>query len=180
MEFYSDEHKAKIARLEKLWENLHELADMCKEYGIQDMLQDNGLKVMQQLVYLNMDFLPGREGNDSISNSGTEWEMKSVNILLTSGFSTNHHTNHDIIAKYRKVPWTFSIYEGIVLKEIYVMRPEQLEPIFRHWEDQLDDGRSHINNPKIPVKFVRENGLKVYPINPQCKFRSPSRRCTDF
>ena len=32
MEFYSDEHKAKIARLEKLWENLHELADMCKEY----------------------------------------------------------------------------------------------------------------------------------------------------
>lgn len=146
MEFYSDEHKAKIARLEKLWENLHELADMCKEYGIQDMLQDNGLKVMQQLVYLNMDFLPGREGNDSISNSGTEWEMKSVNILLTSGFSTNHHTNHDIIAKYRKVPWTFSIYEGIVLKEIYVMRPEQLEPIFRHW----------------------------------CKFRSPSRRCTDF
>ena len=78
MEFYSDEHKAKIARLEKLWENLHELADMCKEYGIQDMLQDNGLKVMQQLVYLNMDFLPGREGNDSISNSGTEWEMKSV------------------------------------------------------------------------------------------------------
>ncbi|MFR5684570.1 MAG: restriction endonuclease, partial [Clostridia bacterium] len=81
MEFYSDEHKAKIARLEKLWENLHELADMCKEYGIQDMLQDNGLKVMQQLVYLNMDFLPGREGNDSISNSGTEWEMKSVNIL---------------------------------------------------------------------------------------------------
>lgn len=44
---------------------------------------------------------------------------------------------------------------------------KQLEPIFRHWEDQLDDGRSHINNPKIPVKFVRENGLKVYPINPQ-------------
>lgn len=66
-------------------------------HGIQDMLQDNGLKVMQQLVYLNMDFLPGREGNDSISNSGTEWEMKSVNILLTSGFSTNHHTNHDIM-----------------------------------------------------------------------------------
>ena len=34
MEFYSDEHKAKIARLEKLWENLHELADMCKEYDL--------------------------------------------------------------------------------------------------------------------------------------------------
>ena len=24
---------------------------------------------------------------------------------------------------------------------------------------------THLNNPKIPVKFVRENGLQVYPIN---------------
>lgn len=167
MAFYDRAHREKIARLEELWENLHDLADMCREYGIEDMLQDNGLKVMQQLVYLDMDFLPGREGNDSISRSGTEWEMKSVNILLTSGFSTNHHTNYDIIAKYRQVPWTFSIYEGITLKEIYVMTPEQLEPIYRHWEDQLANGRSHLNNPKIPVRFVRENGLCVYPINPR-------------
>lgn len=166
MEFYSQEHRDKIKRMEGLWANLQALADLCKEYGIEDMLQDNGLKVMQQLVYLNMDFLPGREGNDSISNSGTEREMKSVNILLTSGFSTNHHTNHDIIAKYRKVPRSFAIYEGINLKEIYVLTPAQLEPIYQHWEEQLNNGRSHLNNPKIPVKFVRANGLKVYPINP--------------
>ena len=166
MAFYDRDHRDRIARLEELWENLHELAEMCQEYGIEDMLQDNGLKVMQQLVYLDMDFLPGREGNDSISRSGAEWEMKSVNILLTSSFSTNHHTNYDIIAKYRQVPWAFSIYEGIILKEIYVMTPEQLEPIYQHWEDQLADGRSHLNNPKIPVKFVRQNGLQVYPINP--------------
>lgn len=164
-EFNGKEHRKKIKRLENLWANLHELEEMCREYGIEDMLQDNGLKVMQQLVYLNMDFLPGREGNDSVSASGTEWEMKSVNILLTKGFSTNHHTNAHIISKYRKVPWTFSIYEGIVLKEIYVMRPEQLEPLFAHWEEQLSDGRSHLNTPKIPVKFVRENGLRVYPMD---------------
>ena len=24
----------------------------------------------------------------------------------------------------------------------------------------------HINNPKIPIKFVRANGIKVYPVNP--------------
>jgi hypothetical protein len=23
----------------------------------------------------------------------------------------------------------------------------------------------HINNPKIPIKFVRANGKKVYPVN---------------
>lgn len=166
MAFYDKEHRKKIARLEGLWENLQGLAEMCREYGIEDMLQDNGLKVMQQLVYLDMDFLPGREGNDSISRSGTEWEMKSVNISLTSAFSNNHHTNHDIIAKYRKVPWTFSIYEGIELKAIYVMTPEQLEPIYRHWEELLAKGRDHLNNPKIPVQFVKENGTRVYPIDP--------------
>jgi hypothetical protein len=165
MQFYNNKHKEKIKRLEALWSNLHGLSDMCKEYGIEDMLQDNGLKVMQQLVYLNMNFLPGREGNDSISSSGTEWEMKSVNILLTKSFSTNHHTNMDIIAKYRKVPWSFAIYEDITLKEIYVMAPKQLEPIYTHWENMLNEGRSHLNNPKIPVKFVRENGIKVYPID---------------
>ena len=172
--FLSPSHRNRIKRLESLWGNLTALSDMAKEYGIEDMLQDNGLKVMQQLIYLNMDLLPGREGNDSISPSGTEWEMKSINILLTQGFSTNHHTNHDIIAKYRKVPWSFAIYEDITLKEIYVMKPTQLEPMFKHWEEQLADGRQHLNNPKIPVKFVRQNGTRVFPydkehpVDPDC------------
>ena len=66
------------------------------------------------------------------------------------------------------MPWSFAIYEGIDLREIYVMTPEQLEPIYQHWEDQLDSdpNRTHLNNPKIPVKFVREFGTRVYPINP--------------
>lgn len=161
-DFFSPEHKAEIARLESLWRNLEDLAKMAKEYGIADMFQDNGVKVLQQLVYLNMDLLPGREGNDSISKSGTEWEMKSANEALVSGFSTNHHTTHDIIAKYRQVPWTFSIYDGIILKEIYVLTPQQLEPIYKNWEEKLQTV-AHINNPKIPIKFVRENGVKVYP-----------------
>lgn len=161
-DFQSAEHQAEIARLEALWSNLHDLAKMAKEYGIDDMFQDNGVKVLQQLVYLNMDILPGREGNDSVSKSGTEWEMKSANEALVSGFSTNHHTTHDIIAKYRQVPWTFAIYNGITLKEIYVMTPQQLEPIYQRWELKLQN-QAHINNPKIPIKFVRENGIRVYP-----------------
>ena len=168
--FYSKEHRDQIARLEQLWENLHALSEMCKEYGIEDMLQDNGLKVMQQLVYLNQDFLKGREGNDSVSASGIEWEMKSVNINLTSSFSTNHHTHAHIIAKYRQVPWSFAIYCDIDLMEIYVLTPDKLEPVFHHWEEQLNDGqgRTHLNNPKIPVKYVREHGK----INIRCLRRS--------
>ena len=166
--FYGKAHREQIERLERLWDNLHGLADLCKEYGVEDMLQDNGLKVVQQLIYLNQDFLVGREGNDSVSRSGTEWEMKSVNILLTQGFSTNHHTNQHIIDKYRQVPWSFAIYEGITLKEIYILTPSDLEPIYRRWEEQLASNpeRTHLNNPKIPVKYVREHGTKVYPINP--------------
>lgn len=165
MQFYDDEHKKLIKRLEQLWGNLHDLSALAKEFGIEDIFQDNGAKVLQQLIYLNMTFLPGREGNDCISQSGTEWEMKSINLETSaSGFSTNHHTNHDIIAKYRKVPWTFAIYHGITLSEIYVMSPEMLEPLYQHWEEKLKT-MSHLNNPKIPVKFVREKGVRVYPIN---------------
>ena len=165
MRFYSEEHRAAIAQLEASWANLHDLAQMAKEFGIEDIFQDNGAKVLQQLVYLNMKLLPGREGNDCVSASGTEWEMKSINLATSaSGFSTNHHTNHDIIAKYRKVPWTFAIYRGITLEEIYVMTPQTLEPIYKHWEEKLET-MTHLNNPKIPVKFVREKGVRVYPID---------------
>lgn len=91
--------------------------------------------------------------------------MKSINLETSaSGFSTNHHTTYDIIAKYRQVPWSFAIYYGIHLSEIYVMTPDMPEPLYTHWEEKLSV-MAHLNNPKIPVKFVRENGIQVYPIN---------------
>lgn len=165
MKYYGKKHKEEIATLEELWDNLQELSDMAKDYGIDDIFQDNGAKVLQQLVYLNMDVLPGREGNDCVSRSGTEWEMKSINLDTSAkGFSTNHHITYDIIDKYRQVPWTFAIYRGINLQEIYALTPDQLEPYFNKWEDQLR-GVAHINNPKISVNFVRENGVRVYPID---------------
>lgn len=163
--FLGPEHRKAIEKINQLWTGLHELEAFANEHSIEDIFQDNGAKVLQQLIYLNMKILPGREGNDSISVSGTEWEMKSVNIAThATGFSTNHHTNHDIIAKYKQVPWSFAIYEGIKLLEIYVMRPETLQPIFDKWEAKLQT-MTHLNNPKIPVSFVRENGIKVFPIN---------------
>lgn len=165
--FYSEEHKKEIDEINRIWQNLQNLEDLASKKGIDDIFQDNGAKVLQQIIMLNFDVLPGREGNDAISKSGIEWEMKSVNIDLTSGFSTNHHTNHVIINKYRRVPWSFAIYSGVELKEIYIMSPKQMEPMYLRWEQQLADGtKTHLNNPKIPVKFVRENGIKVYPINP--------------
>ena len=169
MSFFDKEHKAKIERLEPLWSSLSDLIEMAREYGIEDIFQDNGAKILQQLVYLNFKALPGREGNDAISANGLEWEMKSINLNTSAtGFSTNHHTNFEIIAKYRKVPWSFAIYYGEKLSEIYVMTHEQLKPVFDHWEQKLrTENLAHLNNPKISVTFVRENGIQVYPINPE-------------
>lgn len=165
MKFHDAEHLALIDKLNSLWNNLHDLSKMAAAYGIGDIFQDNGAKVLQQLIYLNMQVLPGREGNDAVSPSGTEWEMKSINLSTSaSGFSTNHHTNKAIIEKYRKVPWTFAIYRDITLEEIYIMTPAMLEPMYQHWEQRLKT-TAHLNNPKIPVKFVRENGIKVYPFD---------------
>lgn len=167
MAFYDEENRAKISQIEQMWSNLQDLAEMARQYGINDIFQDNGAKVLQQLVYLNMRNIPGREGNDCISEDGTEWEMKSINLdTSATGFSTNHHTNRDTISNFRSVPWAFAIYRGITLTEMYVMTSSRLEPLFQRWEAKLDGGMEHLNNPKIPVNFVREHGLQVFPINP--------------
>lgn len=100
-----------------------------------------------------------REGNDAVDKSGREYELKSVNTNLTRSFSTHHHMNPKIIAKYRKVVWFFAVYEGIELKSIYRMTPSRLEPYFRQWEKKWhSSGGKDINNPKIPLKFVVERG----------------------
>ena len=162
--FNSPEHKAAVSQLNNLWNNLNNLADLAKSYGIDDIFQDNGAKILQQLILLNFDVLPGREGNDAVSASGKEWEMKSINIATTAqGFSTNHHLNEHILNKYRQVPWSFAIYKDLELQSIYVMSSQQLEPMFSKWENAYIRKGLEGNNPKIPVKFVKENGLQVYP-----------------
>ena len=167
--FNSPEHQQAVQQLNNLWDNLQSLADLARSYGINDIFQDNNGKILQQLIILNFDLLPGREQNDSISASGKEWEMKSINIATTAqGFSTNHHLNAHILNKYRQVPWSFAIYNDLVLESIYVMSPAMLEPLFSKWENRYINNQIEGNNPKIPVKFVKENGIKVYPyaINP--------------
>lgn len=152
--------ESEIKRLERLWKNLEELSDMAKEYGINDIFQDNGGKTLQQLVYMGLKATPGREGSDGVDDKGIEYEMKSINIETSaSGFSTNHHVTHDVIERYKDRPWMFSIYEGIELKEIYILQPENMLSIYEKWENKLQY-KTHLNNPKIPIKYVKENGKR--------------------
>ena len=126
-------------------------------------IQDNGGKLLQIALVTGLRILTSREGNDAVDESGKEYELKSVNVLLTRSFSTHHHMNPTIIAKYRKVDWVFAVYESIELKEIYLLTPERMEPFYAKWEDKWHrDGGKDINNPKIPLSYVRENGELIF------------------
>jgi transcriptional regulator with XRE-family HTH domain len=140
--------------------------------GINDVFQDNGGKILQVLLITGLVDIPGREGNDAVDKKGNEYELKSVNALLTSSFSTHHHMNPTIIAKYRQVDWIFAVYESIELKEIYRLTPEQLELYYTAWEQKWHkDGGKDINNPKIPLKYVRSIGQLLYKMEDDGIFR---------
>jgi hypothetical protein len=150
-------------KLRGLLDSVRELQKLASVHGIHDIYQDNGGKILQILLYTGLTILPGREGNDARDEEGKEYELKSVNIRLTQSFSTHHHMNPQIIAKYRLVDWIFAVYDGIELIEIYLLTPTQIEPYFSRWAKKWsDDGNKDINNPKIPLKFVRETGMCIY------------------
>lgn len=151
-------------RLKTLWPHIQEYQELATKHGINDIFQDNGGKLLQVILITNLQVLSGREGNDAVDINGQEYELKSINIDLTKGFSTHHHMNPTIIAKYRKVPWIFAIYKNIEIQEIYKLEPGDLDYYYSKWEQKWhEDGGKDINNPKIPVNFVIEVGKKIYP-----------------
>lgn len=150
-------------KLNALFPYIREYQILAEQHGINDIFQDNGGKLLQVILTTSLQVLPGREGNDAKDEQGNEYELKSVNTLLTKSFSTHHHMNPTIIAKYRQVDWVFAVYEGIELMEIFLLTPAQLEPFYSKWEEKwCTDGNKDINNPKIPLSYVRQKGLLVY------------------
>ena len=139
------------------------LQKLAEKHGVSDIFQDNGGKLLQILLITGLEILPGREGNDAKDVDGNEYELKSINILLTKSFSTHHHVNPIIIEKYRKVDWIFAVYEGIRLLSIHQLTPSDLEFYYTKWEAKWNkDGGRDINNPKIPLKYVMEHGIRIY------------------
>jgi transcriptional regulator with XRE-family HTH domain len=162
-----------IQKLNFLFPFIRQYQKLAEETNnINDVFQDNGGKLLQVLLITGLVDIPGREGNDAEDKNGNQYELKSVNVLLTKSFSTHHHMNPTIISKYRKVDWIFAVYESIELKEIYRLTPMQLEPYYTSWEKKWhSDGGKDINNPKIPLKYVRENGEILYRMEDDGIFR---------
>lgn len=150
-------------RLRELWPAIRDYQLLASKHGIDDIFQDNGGKILQVLLLLGLRRIAGREGNDAVDQRGKEYELKSVNIELTRSFSTHHHMNPKIIAKYRKVDWIFAVYRHIELQAIYLLKPADLEKYYAKWEsDWHTRGKRDINNPKIPLRYVAEKGKLLY------------------
>ena len=162
--------KTEENRFNKLFPEVRKYQQLASEYGINDIFQDNGGKLLQVLLITGLDNSPGREGHDAENSKGKEYELKSVNHLLTTGFSTHHHMNRKIIAKYEKVEWIFCIYEGIEIKEIYLVKQRALALYFNRWKRKLLK-IEHINNPKIPIKYVQKEGTCIYMANDNNKLK---------
>lgn len=145
---------------------LSALQNLALKYGINDIFQDNGGKVLQTLIILGLRVIPGREGNDAVDAFGNEYELKTVNVALgrSRGVTTHHHLNLGILAKYRAVhAWYIALYGGIVLQTIYRLSPQELEPVFAVWEQRLTaNGNVPLNNPKIPMAFILRHGSPVF------------------
>lgn len=154
--------KTPLDRLNAIIPYIRRYQSLADEFGIADVFQDNGGKLLQTLIITGLKNLKGREGNDAIDENGMEYELKTVNANLTKSFSTHHHINPTIIAKYRKVKWLFCIYAGIEIVEIYEVKPKALEVYFSQWESKWRESKKDINNPKIPMRFVQEVGKLIY------------------
>ena len=182
MAYMDREHKAKVDMFNTVWDSLNGLERLAKSYDINDITQDNNLKLLQTFILFDFEKVEGREGADARDRYGNLWELKTVNAALVSGVSTNHHCNLKHISDFRQERWLFSIYKGIHLEEVYAMSPGMLEHFFSKWEADLlaqvaakeaQTGeplpeeellKIHKNNPKISIKYIRDNGIKVYPV----------------
>jgi len=77
------------------------------------------------------------------------------------------------IERYRSAfLWIVAVFDQSHPEAIYEITPQTLEPYFATWEARLDRQEAvhaeggapvHLNNPKIPLKFVAQNGLQVWP-----------------
>jgi transcriptional regulator with XRE-family HTH domain len=167
--------KSDLAEFLRLQPSLRQFQDLANKHNIRDVFQDNGGKYVQLLILLGLKSDGAREGNDATDSDGREYELKTVNLELQKQFTTHHHLNPTIIAKYRRMDWFFAAFESIELKVIYRLTPGKLEKYFGDWENKwYSEGGKDINNPKIPLKYVMEHGDVAWLPKGVAKFVPPA------
>lgn len=155
-----DEDRAEFNRL---WPFVQQFQALAIRHGIDDVFQDNGGKLLQALLALRLKKLPGREGHDAEDFHGRQYELKSVNVSKVSGVTTHHHMTRDIIQGYREVDWVIAMYDGIEVVEVWRLGTKQMEHWYCEWTAKLErTGKDHLNNPKVPITYVRKHGEVIF------------------
>ena len=146
--------------------------------SIHNVFDDGGYKELLMLSLFNLRKLD-RGGDDAEDGEGRRYEMKTVARVSSSGkrkeslgITTEHTLTLTNIARYRATfLWIVAVFNQSRPEVIYEIPPAKLEYYFAKWEAKLGeqgqvDGAApnHMNNPKIPLKFVAEHGVQVWPI----------------
>ena len=155
--------------------NLIKLAAELQKFGternIVSVFDDGGYREMLLATLFNLKLHLGRQGDDAIDDVTHNYELKTVNLVDTSGnlrknpgITTCHHVNHEILTRYRNLhSWIIGVFFINEPVEIYEVPNKAFVPYFDVWEKQLTTSTTgHINNPKIRFSDVRKYGIKHY------------------
>lgn len=58
MAYYDDKHSDRMIQFNGMWAKLDDIEKLALEYGINDIAQDNNLKLLQTLVLFDFDNQP--------------------------------------------------------------------------------------------------------------------------
>lgn len=155
-----------------------QLQAIASKHGIHNVFDDGGYKELLLLTLFDLHKL-GREGDDAEDAQGRRYEIKTVARVSSSGIrkpslsvTTEHTLTQSNIDRYRGTfLWVVAIFDQARPEAIYEIPPDRLEFYFAVWETKLatqshaiGGAPNHLNNPKIPVKWILEHGTRVWPV----------------
>jgi len=145
--------------------------------GIHNVFDDGGYKELLMLSLFNLRKLE-RGGDDAEDAEGRRYEMKTVARVSSAGkrktslsITTEHTLTQTNIERYRATfLWIVAVFDQSLPEVIYEIPPSKLEHYFSAWEAKLatqgqpiGGAPNHMNNPKIPLKWVAMHGVQVWP-----------------
>ncbi len=148
--------------VDKLWPGVMAYQRLAQSQGIPDIFTDAGGKLLQVAARVGLTLGTDRAGPDAFDRLGQEYEIKTIDInRQAKGFSTSNRMKAKTIERFRRRRWVLALFDGIELVEVFLVHPVMFEAFFADWERTIS-ADVQLNNPKIPVKFVREIGVLLY------------------
>lgn len=160
-----------VEGIEHLIDLAQPLEAAAQEAGIPSVFDDGGFRTLLVCRLFGLQALPGKAGHDARCPKGRNFELKTVNLVGTHGqrrvnpgVTTEHTLRQANIERFRRTnSWLIGVFAGCRPLEFWQVPTGRLETFFSEWEQKLAQApNQEINNPKIPLKFIRETGHLVW------------------